>query len=318
VQMRGVALVFASAICCVLAQPAIPEALTPAAPTSATGASANVTGWNVDEARRFWQLSNAAYCPTNVLKTWKCKYCVGNATLVDTVYDQRTNTFGYCAYDRSRNEVFLSFRGTVPTSIKNWIEDLKFWKADTPFDGLANAKVAKGFNECYRALSVGATRCVRSALEILPTARLVITGHSLGGALATLATLDMKVVQNLKGDIYTYGSPRVGNNGFADHFAAHLRGAQQWRLVNDRDIVPHVPPHAFDFQHVDLEVWEHGAQYKVCNPGKEDPTCSASVILPILPDSIWDHLHYMQIEGGLCFGEMGEIIENGLEHELPH
>ena len=48
-------------------------------------------------------------------------------------------------------------------------------------------------------------------------------GHSLGGALATLAAYDLKnVADKAKLDVhiscYTYGAPRVGNHSFAEDF----------------------------------------------------------------------------------------------------
>jgi len=77
-------------------------------------------------------------------------------------------------------------------------------------------------------------------------------------------------------------------------------GSNTWRVVNNHDIVPHLPPKSFDFNHVNTEVWEHGSQYQICNQSGEDPKCSDSLILP---DSIPDHLSYMQLDGGLCWGE---------------
>ena len=41
-------------------------------------------------------------------------------------------------------------------------------------------------------------------------------GHSLGGALATLAAYDItKGCQNVEVACYTYGAPRTGNHAFA-------------------------------------------------------------------------------------------------------
>lgn len=47
------------------------------------------------------------------------------------------------------------------------------------------------------------------------TAKLYVTGHSLGGALAILCTADLKNVFGNVDLTYTYGQPRVGNQAFA-------------------------------------------------------------------------------------------------------
>jgi triacylglycerol lipase len=71
------------------------------------------------------------------------------------------------------------------------------------------------------------------------------TGHSLGAALATLAA-DRYGSENVRG-LYTFGSPRVGDGVFANHFSAPC-----FRFVNDLDFVPHLPPHDVyeDYEHV--------------------------------------------------------------------
>jgi predicted lipase len=49
-----------------------------------------------------------------------------------------------------------------------------------------------------------------------PGAPIFVTGHSLGGALAVIAALDLKLSLNVKVTVYTYGQPRVGNAKFSD------------------------------------------------------------------------------------------------------
>lgn len=60
------------------------------------------------------------------------------------------------------------------------------------------------------------------------------TGHSLGGALATLAA----AMYEKRCQLYTFGSPLVGD----EEFSAALRNAASYRIVNNRDIVTTVPP----------------------------------------------------------------------------
>ena len=73
---------------------------------------------------------------------------------------------------------------------------------------------------------------------------ILLTGHSLGGALATLCAYELAhleladaAVERLV--VYNFGSPRVGSGAFAAHFDASLPDA--WRVVNAADLVPRVP-----------------------------------------------------------------------------
>jgi len=60
-----------------------------------------------------------------------------------------------------------------------------------------------------------------------------MTGHSLGAALATLAASRFGNVQG----VYTFGSPRVGDEVFRERLKIRI-----YRIVNNDDIVPRVPP----------------------------------------------------------------------------
>ena len=82
-----------------------------------------------------------------------------------------------------------------------------------------------------------------------PGSRLYVTGHSLGGAMATLAAAVCAPLEqgNLKA-LYTIGSPRVGNFSFAKHLNGQ-RDYQRYRIVNAADIVPRVPMSMFFYKH---------------------------------------------------------------------
>ena len=69
-----------------------------------------------------------------------------------------------------------------------------------------------------------------------------ITGHSLGGALATLHALRFAEgygTECLRG-VYTFGSPRCMDRRSAD-MCDRLMRPRHWRIVNGNDIVPRVP-----------------------------------------------------------------------------
>lgn len=53
--------------------------------------------------------------------------------------------------------------------------------------------------------------------EKYPTAKFIITGHSLGAAVSTFAALDIHHRIRPVKSLYNFGSPRVGNAHFADY-----------------------------------------------------------------------------------------------------
>jgi triacylglycerol lipase len=82
----------------------------------------------------------------------------------------------------------------------------------------------------------------------------VATGHSLGGALATLCAIDIQYNFSEKVTIeaYTYGAPKVGNDGFQDSF--NKRVPDSYRIVNGMDLVPALPRWWQGYRAVDKEV----------------------------------------------------------------
>ena len=74
-----------------------------------------------------------------------------------------------------------------------------------------------------------------------PLPPLLITGHSLGGALATMAAASLHENGFEVAGLYTFGQPRVGDLTFSRQLNKNLSG-KVFRFVNNNDVVPHVPP----------------------------------------------------------------------------
>ncbi len=125
----------------------------------------------------------------------------------------------------------LAFRGT------------EFKAADIKTDVFANPmqidpereghKVHEGFYQAFQAVEA----LVREDLDKPEYASLplYITGHSLGGALAVVATYCL--ASDSIAACYTYGSPRVGNREFGLGIKPPI-----YRVVNAADLVPRLPP----------------------------------------------------------------------------
>ena len=72
-----------------------------------------------------------------------------------------------------------------------------------------------------------------------------VTGHSLGGALAVLLAATLMETGIKVSGLYTFGAPRVGDEEFANRLNDELSDGAHWRVVNEEDLVPHLPPEMF-------------------------------------------------------------------------
>lgn len=77
---------------------------------------------------------------------------------------------------------------------------------------------------------------------------LFLTGHSLGGALALLAAEFYETCGYFPTAVYSFGTPRAGNEKFVE-LMDHIRKVPHFRLTNNRDVVPHVPPWFAGYRH---------------------------------------------------------------------
>eukprot|EP00762_Andalucia_godoyi_P003215 ANDGO_01133.mRNA.1 putative feruloyl esterase A len=203
-------------------------------------------------------------------------------------------------------EIVLSFRGT--SSELDWLEDLHVYQVPFRPEELPNMWVHQGFYDAYLSVSNQVADLVQFAADKFPDnpVALTCTGHSLGAALALFACLDIMQKPEIKTRIvglpvlYNFGQPRLGNSVFASYIETQF--SQYFRLVHNRDLVPHVPVTFVGengYLHGGIEVWynEPSTSFVVCKPG-DDPSCSDQQ----LDLSIHDHLFYLAINmaAGVC------------------
>ena len=89
------------------------------------------------------------------------------------------------------------------------------------------------------------------------TRTLYFTGHSLGGAMATICAgrCHLSKIKAFPKELYTYGSPRVGNKRYVNYCQIDYK-----RWVNNNDIVTRVPPPWMGYRHTGQEIYidSHG------------------------------------------------------------
>jgi len=228
--------------------------------------------------------SYAAYCPSSAIESWNCYFCTYNSTdtrgfvVVSTFSDSLTGGFGFVGYVGTT--VVVSFRGSV--DIENWILNIDV--VQTSYPGVSGAYVHDGFWTDYSALQSQVRSGVATAVSRSRATSIVVTGHSLGASLATLAALDLHSISsslnNAAISVYNYGSPRVGNSNFASYYNSKIPNT--YRCTNQGDIVPHIIAEDFGYEHTTTEYWwSTKTHYQQCSGG-EDSNCSDGV-------EFWDY-----------------------------
>lgn len=135
----------------------------------------------------------------------------------------------------NKKEMVLCFRGTEPKEFSDIKADLNAIP-DRAMNG--HGLVHNGFQEEVNKVWPE----IEKTLKKLGERELYITGHSLGGAMATIAT--SRLSDKVKA-LYTYGSPRVGTRSFVKSFS-HI---PHYRHVNNNDVVTKVPFAVLGYRH---------------------------------------------------------------------
>lgn len=163
---------------------------------------------------------------------------IENSTFIN---DETTDTQIHVGVDK--NNIYIVCRGT--SSYKDVITDLKIWRKKCIF--LENTLIHSGFLEQYTAVR----KKVHDEIELIMNdniKRVVFCGHSLGGALATIAALDYKLLNKTNNiECITFASPRVGSKSFAKLFNKIIDTSH--RIVYHRDPVTFLPT-CIRFKHV--------------------------------------------------------------------
>lgn len=152
-----------------------------------------------------------------------------------------TDAFGVCALGAGiyANHIIIVFRGsTTANSGADWASNARIGVEHS----ITGLPVHIGFNAIFKSL----LSQLQEFLLQHPTALMVhCIGHSLGGAVATLAA-DW-ISQSLKKTVrlYTFGAPRAGFETFAKRFSSRIGLDNIHRVYHAEDPVPMIPIYPF-------------------------------------------------------------------------
>ena len=198
---------------------------------------AAITLWNAQNARALVYASVLAYETPDVISSTAATWEFPKArTTIINVSDLQAVILG------GSNAVVVAFRGTRPSELFDWMVDFEILQS--PFTKYFPSPTVGGVHDGFaRLLARGWKRILAEVVRLQDNGQtLWLTGHSLGGALAALATAAFTFSARMPvNGLYTFGQPRVGDVPFCTQCDSHF-GDATFRFVNNEDIVTRVPP----------------------------------------------------------------------------
>jgi hypothetical protein len=194
-----------------------------------------------------------SYVKDIVRQLWK----IDNPRDLVTIDDIENSTQAFCF--RQDRTIVIAFRGTQ--QLQDWLTNLQIqlvaFIQPPPFACsqaiprvMAGSKIHEGFYRAWASRKVRGriVRCLADWLQERPDSKVYVTGHSLGGALASVAAASLHYAGLSPELVCTFGEPRVFNRILAFQFDRGLK-PKMLRFVNNDDIVPEVPL-PIRYQHV--------------------------------------------------------------------
>ncbi|KAL8376654.1 hypothetical protein RB595_007661 [Gaeumannomyces hyphopodioides] len=226
-----------------------------------------------DTFKRYAEISSAVYAST-------CPTPPGGVIITNQINNRQTDTQGFIARDDAAAEIIVSFRGT--SNVRDFQVDLQEDLVPLQAQGITGCDgclVHEGFLSAWNSVAAETISAVQAEMAASPNSRVIITGHSLGGSLASLATVSM-LGSGINVTTYTYGQPRTGNKAYADFVDQRAPAGAMFRVTHANDGVPQAVAVASGYQHHSTEYWQENGAVAAgvfqCT-GQEPTDCNNSV-----------------------------------------
>lgn len=203
------------------------------------GFDASVGSFTTGDALFLARVAEAAYLGPGPFRTAAGAW--GSVT-IKRLDNGGTDTQGAAVGDDQA--IVVVFRGTEIDRIADILTD-----GDVKLTAAFGGKVHDGFLRAWMSVRDDTFGAVRALQDEAKARALWFTGHSLGGAVATLAAAAFIAGGVRVAGLCTFGSPRVGDGKFCGVMNARL-GNRAWRVVHGEDVVTRVPPRQLGYEHV--------------------------------------------------------------------
>lgn len=159
-----------------------------------------------------------------------------------------TDVTGYVGLDPTNHLIVVAFRGSV--SIENWLTNLDMKTVST--DICSGCTAHAGFWQSWLDSRDAVLAAVKKLARSNPGYKVAATGHSLGGAIASLAAAQLRN-DGYNVALYTFGAPRIGGSKLSSYITNQAGG--NYRVTHWNDPVPRVPTLLQGYVHISPEYY---------------------------------------------------------------
>ena len=182
------------------------------------------------------------FCAQLMINSYNGKYGPVKKNMLNRVENfSIKGTDGYTGM--KDGNLYIVFQGSQ--GLNDWLDDFEFWPAKLPFEVEGkDINIHHGFFEQY----INIRQLILEKVNINFPKEIIIIGHSLGSALASICSFDLSVTKQIASTVILFACPKIGGMDFVKYYKKYVPNT--YAFVYGNDIVPRVPPYwTFYFKH---------------------------------------------------------------------